>query len=127
MTDSLRIDKWLWTARFYKTRALASEAVNGGHVHLNGQRTRAARTVKAGDVLKISKAGLMYTITVQGLSDRRGPASEARKLYVEHEQSIQARELFQAQRKINALANPRPARRPDKRQRRQLKKWQDNL
>jgi len=124
MTDTLRIDKWLWASRFYKTRSLASDAVNGGHVHLNGQRSKSSKSVRVGDELKIRKAGHTFIVTVTNLSERRGSASEASKLYEEHEDSIQARELHQSQRRMDALANPRPTSRPDKRQRRQLKNWQ---
>lgn len=127
MSSGVRIDKWLWAARFYKTRTLAADAVNGGHVHVNGQRCKASRLVQIGEVLKITKAGHIYTIEIDTISDRRGPAREAQRLYTETEASLQARELDGMQRKLNAMANPRPSSRPDKRQRRQLKNWRNKL
>lgn len=125
MTSGVRIDKWLWAARFYKTRTLAADAVNGGHVHINGQRSKASRCVQAKDVLKITRAGHTYIIEIDAISDRRGTASEAQQLYTETAASLQARELDRMQRKLNAMASPRPSRRPDKRQRRQLKNWRN--
>lgn len=119
-SERLRIDKWLWAARFYKTRALASAAVAGGHVHVNGQRVKPARTVGANDVLEIRKAGETFTITVRTVSDRRGPASAAQQLYDEHDDSRRARELHAEQRKLDRLAAPVPGRRPDRRGRREV-------
>ena len=127
MSSGVRIDKWLWAARFYKTRTLAADAVNGGHVRVNGQRCKASRLVQIGEVLKITKAGHIYTVEIDTISDRRGPAREAQRLYTETEASLQARELDGMQRKLNAMANPRPSSRPDKRQRRQLKNWRNKL
>jgi ribosome-associated heat shock protein Hsp15 len=127
MSAGVRIDKWLWAARLYKTRTLAADAVNGGHVHVNGQRCKASRLVQIGEVLKITKAGHIYTIEIDAISDRRGPAIEAQRLYTETEASLQARELDGMQRKLNAMANPWPSSRPDKRQRRQLKNWRNKL
>jgi len=124
MPDSVRIDKWLWAARFYKTRALATEAVNGGHVQINGQRSKAARAIHVNDVLKIRKADHTYIITIDALSERRGAAVVAQLLYTEAPESIEARERSRLQRRLDVMANPRPTRRPDKRQRRQLRDWQ---
>jgi len=121
----VRLDKWLWAARFYKTRQLAADAVSGGHVHVNGQRSKASHMLKVGDVLKITKAGTTYIIDVAALAERRGSASMAQQLYVEQPHSIAARETTRLLHRANALINPHPARRPDKRQRRQLKAWQD--
>jgi ribosome-associated heat shock protein Hsp15 len=126
MVDSLpRLDKWLWAARFYKTRSLASDAVSGGHVRINGVRCKAARAVQVGDEIRITKGSTQFTIRVDALSDKRGSAQQASKLYTETEQSIEQRELMRAQRKLNAMANPHPARKPDKRQRRKLRAWQE--
>ena len=127
-TDSshpVRIDKWLWAARFYKTRQLATEAVNGGHVHVNGQRCKPSRLVQINDQMVIRKDTSKFEINVIGLSDKRGSASQAQLLYTELAQSIEQRELEKLQRRALKMANPHPARRPDKRQRRQLKAWQD--
>lgn len=120
----VRLDKWLWAARFYKTRSMASDAVNGGHVHINGQRCKSSKTVQVGDEIKITKKSVNITIMVEGLSVKRGPASQAQSLYKETEQSIRQREMTKLQRQAHNLANPHPSRRPDKRQRRQLKAWQ---
>jgi len=123
--DSLRVDKWLWAARFYKTRSLAAEAVGGGKVRVNGGRAKPARPVKVGDRLQINKGGFDYSITVLALSARRGPATEARTLYEESEESRQRREALQAQHRLAAASTPRPPSRPDKKARRQLRglKW----
>ena len=121
----VRLDKWLWAARFYKTRQLASAAVSGGHVHVNDQRSKPAHVIKPGYVLKITKAGATYVIDVLGVSDKRGSASAALMLYREQPQSIAARESTRLLHRANALINPHPDRRPDKRQRRQLKAWQE--
>lgn len=123
--ESLRVDKWLWAARFYKTRSLAAEAVGGGKVQVNGGRAKPARPVKVGDRLQISKAGYDYSITVLALSAQRGPATLARTLYEESEESRQRREALQAQHRLAAASTPRPPSRPDKKARRQLRglKW----
>lgn len=121
----VRIDKWLWAARFYKTRAQASEAVSGGHVHINGERSKPSHQIKIGDVLKITKAGATYMITVAGLSEQRGSAQVAQTLYAEDPESIGRREQERMLYKLNAMASPRPVKRPDKRERRQLKAWLD--
>ena len=81
--DKVRIDKWLWAARFFKTRALATEAVNGGKVHLNGHRIKASRDVKVNDIYDIQRGFERYQIVVQELSERRGPAKIAQTLYRE--------------------------------------------
>jgi ribosome-associated heat shock protein Hsp15 len=116
----VRLDKWLWAARFYKTRAQAVEAINGGHVHLNGNRPKPARGVQCGDELVIRKAGIEFVITVTGLSEQRGPAPVAQQLYQEHEDSRARRESLAEERRLAAAAGVLPARRPDKRGRRQI-------
>jgi ribosome-associated heat shock protein Hsp15 len=121
VTDQVRIDKWLWAARFYKTRGLAAQAVTGGHVRLNGLRVKPAKAVKIGDLLDINKEGYLYRIEVTGLSERRGPATVARTLYDEGPESVEQRERQREQRRLAALAGPHPDRRPDKRARRKLR------
>lgn len=118
--DTVRLDKWLWAARFFKTRALATEAINGGHVHLNGVRPKPSRPLKVGDRLTIRRGQDEYELVVQALSDKRGPASVALQLYREDEQSRQRRERLAEERRLQAAAEPRPARRPDKKGRRQI-------
>lgn len=118
--DKVRLDKWLWAARFFKTRALATEAINGGHVHLNGTRPKPSRPLQAGDELVIRKGQEEFRITVRELSARRGPASVAQQLYEEHEESVRKREALREQRRLEAAAAPSPARRPDKKGRRKI-------
>lgn len=118
--DKIRIDKWLWAARFYKTRALATEAVTGGHVHVEGSRVKPSREIKVGDQLMINKSPYQFEIEVLGVSNRRGPAVQAQSLYQETENSRQQREEIAAQRRMERLSHPAPQRRPDKRDRRRI-------
>ncbi len=120
MNKSVRLDKWLWAARFFKTRPLASVAVSGGKVHLNGQRVKPGRSLHTGDVLQIQRAGFQYDVTVLALAERRGPASIAQTLYGESEASMKARAELRAQQKLAALASPQTAGRPNKQQRRHI-------
>ena len=115
-----RLDKWLWAARFYKTRHLAAEAINGGHVHHNGNRVKPSRVIQIADKLSIHKTPFTFEIIVNGLSVRRGPAKEAQLLYTELEESIKKRETLAAQRKLDAAQFPHAERRPDKRDRRRI-------
>jgi len=125
MTESVRIDKWLWAARFFKTRSLAAQAVDGGKVQLNGTRVKRARALKAGDRLEIHKGGYEFLIHVLGLSERRGAAKVAQSLYEESTQSIEKRAVLSEQHKLAAASTPHPHRKPDKKARRQLRemKW----
>lgn len=116
----LRLDKWLWAARFFKTRALATAAINGGHIHLNGSRIKPSRTVQVGDQLQIRRGREEFLVSVVTLSERRGPASEAAQLYAESEESRQKRELQAEQHRLLASAAAAPPRRPDKKARRQI-------
>ena len=124
----VRLDKWLWAARFYKTRAIAADAVAGGKVQLNGARVKPAKTVKIGDRLLVRTGSYEWAVTVAAASEKRGPASEAQKLYNESEQSRLAREEMALQRKAERLAAPAFAKgRPSKRDRRRIIKFtQDN-
>ena len=116
----LRIDKWLWAARFFKTRGLAASAVNGGKVRVNGERTKSAKRITTGDELTITRGPYEYRVRVLGLSARRGPADEAAELYAEDPASLDKRRLLAAQLKLERAAGQRPAGRPDKRQRRHI-------
>ena len=98
--DAVRVDRWLWAARFFKTRALATDAVLGGHVHLNGARVKPAKDVRAGDTLQIRIGTTEWTVDVRGVADRRGPASVARELYDERPESREARERAALQRRV---------------------------
>lgn len=118
----LRIDKWLWSVRFFKTRSIAAEAVQAGHVKINGRRTKAAHNVKVGDALQIVKGRVQFDVRVDGLPARRGPATEAQRCYSETPQSIERRQALADRR---GLARSAPtAGRPDKRTRRLLRKKQ---
>jgi ribosome-associated heat shock protein Hsp15 len=117
--EDLRLDRWLWAARFFKTRSLAQQAIAGGHVHLNGQRVKAARAVRPGDRLEITRGEERFEVRVVALAARRGPAAVARTLYEETEESAAARAAAQQLRRDLAGSRP-PASRPDKRDRRRL-------
>lgn len=122
----VRIDKWLWAARFYKTRSLAQQAVAGGKVRLNGERTKPSMALRCGDRLRIHIGNYEWEIAVVQLSDKRGPASVAQQLYAEDEASRQKRAEQAALRRI--AAEPAQARRgrPTKRERRELERWRDS-
>ncbi|KHF24629.1 RNA-binding S4 domain-containing protein [Solemya velum gill symbiont] len=120
----MRLDKWLWAARFFKTRALATEAVNGGKVHLHGQRTKPGKEVKEGTRLRIHKGSLEWNITVEVLPKQRRPAKEAVTFYSESEESINAREKVIAEEKAIRAAMPVPTdHRPNKKERRQIHRF----
>ncbi len=116
----LRLDKWLWAARFYKTRSLAVQSIDAGHVRVFEERTKPARTIRAGDSISIRKAATVWNITVTALSDRRGSATDALHLYVESPESIAARDEATLARHAAGEAQPRFPGRPTKRQRRKL-------
>jgi ribosome-associated heat shock protein Hsp15 len=120
--DRVRIDLWLWYARFFKTRGLATRAVKAGHVRVNGQRVRAAKEVRIGDRLDIVKGAIDYEIRVRAIPVRRGPALVARDAYEESPESVVKREAREAERRAVAAAVGMPTRgRPDKRTRRLLR------
>jgi ribosome-associated heat shock protein Hsp15 len=121
--DGIRIDKWLWTSRFFKTRSLASDAVNGGKVHLNNQRVKAGRMVKIGDVLSIQKDTDLYELTITGINKTRRPAKEACLTYEESEDSRSRREQEQQIKKLASATRPMPKRKPGKREREQLRNF----
>ena len=120
MSDSVRVDKWLWAARFFKTRAFAREAVKGGKVQIDGQRVKPGRGLKEGDHLTIRRGDEEYRITVQDLGDRRVSATLAQEKFTEDPDSIARREAVAEQRKLDYRARSDHQRRPDKRQRRQI-------
>lgn len=122
-SERVRIDKWLWAARFFKTRSLASEAVDGGKVHVNGDRVKSARALREGDRLEIRRGQEVLEVVVRVLSEQRGPATAAQALYEETEASVTKRQAFAEQQRSLAAAMPRFEGRPDKRSRRALAKF----
>ena len=126
MTDSagkLRIDKWLWAARFYKTRSLAVQAIEGGKAKVNDERVKPSREVKPGDMLSVRAGELEWTVEVLALSERRGPASEAALLYREGEESRNKRDLMIAMRRTGPQPDPDAKGRPTKRDRRLIHRF----
>lgn len=124
--DKTRIDKWLWAARFFKTRSLATEAVNRGQVQINQQDVKPSRDVRVGDVLTVVRVQVAFTVTVLGISEQRGPAPVAQQLYAETTESQQQRAKMAEERRLS----PEPAHalehgRPTKRDRRELQKTWD--
>ena len=125
MTDPrVRLDKWLWAARFYKTRGLAVEAIDGGKVHVNGERVKRAKLVQAGDRVELRLPPYEYVLVVRGVSERRGPAKEAVLLYEETPESIAGRERVAFQLKAAHVLFVRETnQRPTKRDRRRLERF----
>jgi ribosome-associated heat shock protein Hsp15 len=124
--DRLRIDRWLWCARFFKSRSAAAEAVRAGHVRLNGSRVKPAHDVKIGDAVAISFGGeIERDITVSAIPLRRGPASEAVSCYVESAASLERRRIAAEQRAMRSALAPPTEGRPDKRTRRLLLRARD--
>ena len=124
--QKLRLDKWLWAARFFKTRSLAKAAIEGGKVHLGGQRVKVSREIGVGDTLQIRQGWDEKVITVKALSDQRRGAPEAQALYEETTESLEKREAEAAARKAAGGMIDRPANRPTKKQRRQIHRFKDS-
>ena len=123
--ESMRVDKWLWAARFFKTRSISKAAIEGGKVHHNGERVKVSKEVRVGMELTIQQGFERKTIMIKALSANRGAAPIAQQLYEETEVSIARRELLSSQRKLHNLA--RPDHRPSKKDRRDISKFkQDN-
>lgn len=121
--DDVRLDKWLWAARFYKTRTICKEMIDGGKVHYNGQRTKPNKTVEIGATIKLRQGNDEKEIKVTALSTQRRGAPEAQLLYEETAQSVENREKLALARKMNAM--PHPDRRPNKKERRDLLRFKD--
>ncbi len=124
--ERLRIDKWLWAARFFKTRSLAAQAVEGGRVRVNGERVKPAKEVRPGDRLLIHAGEQEWAITVAALADRRGPAPVARTLYEEDAASRERREARAAERRVSAEPAAGLRGRPTKKGRRQIHRFTEN-
>ena len=118
--SGIRLDKWLWGCRFYKTRALAKEMIEGGKVHNNGQRCKASRTVEPGATIKLAQGSDEKIVIVLGLTEKRLSAPLAQQLYQETAESIEQRAIRAELRKTNSLFAPHPDTKPDKKERRQL-------
>ena len=121
MEECLRIDKWLWAARIYKTRSMATNAVEGGRVHVNGQRIKASYRVNKGDIVLVTRPAYKQELVVRGINKQRRPASEAQMLYEESEGSVTQRKLLAAQRKILNQDLPRVLKKPNKHQRKKIR------
>lgn len=121
--DAVRLDKWLWAARFYKTRALARDMIDGGKVHYNGQRGKPSKTVEPNAEIKLRQGNEERTVIVLAVSGQRRGANEAQQMYQETAASVANREKMALARKMNALTMPHPDRRPDKKERRDLIKF----
>ena len=122
----MRLDKWLWAARFFKTRSLAQHAVAGGRVKLGGDRVKPAHAVRPGDALTVQIEEIEWQVTVRGLADRRGPATEAKQLYEESAASVAERQRLMDLRRWGAEPASRLKGRPTKRDRRLMEKFSDS-
>ncbi len=123
--NEVRIDKWLWAARFYKTRSLAQQMVEGGKVHIDGQRVKASKAVRAGQTVQLRQGDDQRDVEVLALADKRGSATQASLLYRETEQSIARREQASAERRALRWSDPSPDHRPNKKERRDMRRFRD--
>ena len=123
--EKLRIDKWLWAARFFKTRSLAKAAIEGGKVQVEGQRIKVSREIRVGDEIRLRQGWDERDVIVKALSDQRRGAPEAQTLYEETAGSIERRNQTAQARKLAGGMTERPAKRPDKRQRRQIHRFRE--
>ena len=123
--QKVRIDKWLWAARFFKTRALAKAAIEGGKIHINGQRTKPSKEVALGEILCVRQGWDEKTVVVDKLSDQRRGATEAETLYTETPESIEQRQKYAAERKASNSSISSHDRRPTKKQRRQIHRFKE--
>jgi ribosome-associated heat shock protein Hsp15 len=121
--DQVRVDKWLWAARFFKTRSQATEAVGGGKIEVNGDTAKPSKVVKAGDSIRIRLGPVEYRVIVRGIGQRRGSAADAQKLYEETDASRAERERVAAQRRFASPPVYEDKGRPSKKDRRDLDKW----
>jgi ribosome-associated heat shock protein Hsp15 len=124
--DRIRLDKWLWAARFYKTRSLAAEAVGGGKVEVNDERVKRARLVQAGDLVRLRLGPYEHIVRVRRVSARRGPAAEAATLYEETPESRAARERLAAQHRLASIGVTYEKGRPSKKDRRDIQRFRDD-
>jgi len=125
--NSARLDKWLWAARFYKTRAIAKQMIDGGKVFYNGQRTKSGKNVLIGDIIKVRQGYEEKEVVVIALADKRKDATFAQTLYQESERSIESREKNTLARKQGILLSPASETKPDKKQRRQIRQLKERI
>jgi ribosome-associated heat shock protein Hsp15 len=123
--DGLRLDKWLWAARFYKTRSLAAAAIEGGTVHVNGERAKRARLLAEGEEVRVRNGPFEHRVIVKSLTPRRGPASQAATMYEELTESREARERVAAYLRAQAAAGAADSGRPSKKDRRDIRRFRD--
>lgn len=121
-SEAVRLDKWLWAARFYKTRSIARNMVDGGKVHYNGQRTKPSKIVELGATITLRQGYEEKTVTIEQITEQRRGAPQAQTMYQETTESIEKREKNALARKLHAVS-PSPERRPDKKQRRDILKF----
>jgi ribosome-associated heat shock protein Hsp15 len=126
-TTQSRLDLWLWYARFFKSRSLAAQAIEGGKVHVNDRRVKPALRVALGDRVAITRPGFTQQVAITKLPARRGPAAEAVTCYVESEASVVAQAAYHEQHRLAAACAPRPAERPDKHARRSLRRLRGRI
>lgn len=126
MSDTVRLDKWLWAARFFKTRALAKKAIEGGKVHYDGARVKTSKNVEVGAIIRVPQGWDVYDVEVIHLSDQRRGAPEARTLYAETEESRERRAREAEARRLTNQVMQHPLKRPDKKQRRDIQRFQRN-
>ena len=124
--ESMRIDKWLWAARFFKTRSMATQAVSGGHVQVAEQRVKASRRLRRGETVQVRRGVQAWDVVVRGLREERRPAPEAQTLYAETPGSIERRTSEQARREQAQVRRARAQGRPTKRDRRTLARWREH-
>ena len=124
--DKQRLDKWLWAARFYKTRSLATAAIEGGKVQVNGDRVKSSRTIKIGDNISVSRDQLKMDVIIRGLNLQRRSATEAQQLYEETVESIERREQKKEANRLLDNMMTQPSRKPGKKDRRQIAKFLDD-
>ncbi|MCG6659734.1 ribosome-associated heat shock protein Hsp15 [Halomonas campisalis] len=124
--SSVRLDKWLWAARFFKTRALAKKAIEGGKVHYNGARAKTSKAVELGAIVRVPQGWDIWEVEVVALSDQRRGAPEARELYRETPESAQRREREADARRLTNQAMQHPLKRPDKKQRRDIRRFKES-
>ncbi|GHU27645.1 heat-shock protein 15 [Betaproteobacteria bacterium] len=126
MTETLRIDKWLWAARFFKTRSLATAAIHAGHVRWNGEIPKPARDLRIGDTLDIALGPMRWTVIVRALNDQRRPADEAQQLYEETSESRARRETVKENLRIAPMPGSGLKGRPTKKDRRQIHRFNES-